>query len=407
MHLPALRSKNYQIYLAGSFFSLNGAWISRIIIGWLSWDLTGSASWVGIMSFCLFAPVIVSSPLFGVLMDRIDLRRAVMTTQWILAAAILSLFILYASEALTIWSLGFITLVVGFTNSADRTIRMSLVPLSVDKDSLPNAVALYATIFNTARLIGPAIGGMTIATLGTGAAILMNLAMTLPILLALRFLVLRERQFSDAKREPFFVELVDGARHAAARPIIREGMILTGLSSCAVRGVMEILPVIADGVFQRGAQGLGHMVAAGGGGALVASVAIAMRRTDSSDLQIPLHAHITVYIGFFAVMMLGLIDSWIAALAVTSVVGFSGTMVGISMQSAIHLQLDDVYRSRVMSLWMIMGIGGSATGAIVLGSLTDLFGLSVTLVGTGLVGAILSAAFKFSVARIPSSHPHK
>ena len=147
MRFPALQSRDFVVYTAGSISSVNALWINRVIIGWLGWELTGLASWVGLLSFALFAPTIVSSPLFGVILDRVDLRRAAILSQSILIATITLLFVLYVSGLLTIWLLGLIALSVGFTSSADRTIRFVMVPRLVEREALANAVAIHGNQF--------------------------------------------------------------------------------------------------------------------------------------------------------------------------------------------------------------------------------------------------------------------
>ncbi|NND50538.1 MAG: MFS transporter, partial [Rhizobiales bacterium] len=272
MRFPALRSPSFRLYEGGGFFSVNGQWINRVVIGWVGWEMTGSATWVGLLSFCLFAPTVISSPLFGVLMDRIRLRPAALVSHGIVAASSLALYLLHAADALTIWGLVVVALVIGFAGSAERSVRMTIVPRMVELSVLPNAVAIHAANFNVARLIGPAIGGIMIETLGTGTTMLINVFVFIPNLVAIFFLTVREREGSKGGRKHFLVELWEGARHAALHPIIREAMLLTAISSLTIRGVAEIVPVIADGVFDRGAEGLGQMLSAGGGGALIAAL---------------------------------------------------------------------------------------------------------------------------------------
>ena len=159
MRFPALKSKQFLLFTAGNWSAMIAIWINRVLIGWLGWELTGLASWVGLLSFFLFAPTIIASPLFGVLLDRVDHRRAAFASQSVLALAIASLLVFQLTGILNIYLLGAVALVIGVTSSADRTIRFVLVPRIVEKSALANAVAIHGINFNTARLIGPAIGG--------------------------------------------------------------------------------------------------------------------------------------------------------------------------------------------------------------------------------------------------------
>jgi predicted MFS family arabinose efflux permease len=266
----------------------------------------------------------------------------------------------------------------------------------VDLRTLPNAVAIHASNFNVQRLIGPAIGGLMIDRFGTGTTIFVNFIILLPFLVVLFFLDVREKEESErAQQRNFLAEFWGGAKHAAVHAVIREAMILTCVTSLTVRGVLEILPAIADGEFQRGAEGLGQMVSVGGAGALLAALIIAFRQTRQWR-GIPMIGHFAVFLGVFGVTGLGLAGTWTSAMLAVAVCGFCGTMIGINMQSTIQLNVEDEYRGRVMSLWIMAGIGTSALGALLLGAAADVFGLAQTLVSGGLASAIVVAAVRFT-----------
>lgn len=383
MRFPALSSKDFAIFTAGNFSATNAIWINRVIIGWLSWELTGLASSVGLMSFLLFAPTIVASPLFGVILDRVDVRRAAITSQSILATSLAILFLLYVSDLLTIWLLGFVALSIGITSSADRTIRFVLVPRIVDKDALANAVAIHGINFNTARLIGPAVGGALIEWGGTEFAIITNFVMILPFLTVLFIITLRRRDEYKSSRQSFLGEITDGARYAARHPIIREAMVISCFYSITLRGILEILPAVADGEFHRGAQGLGQMLAVSGAGALVTAIYIALRRSGPSQAEIPISVYISIFGGVIGTIFLGLTGNWYVALAMVLVLGVCATINGIELQASMQVALDDTYRGRVMSLWIVLVIGGAAISAIGIGSLADVLGMSSALISAG------------------------
>ncbi len=399
MRFPALQSRDFVVYTAGNFSAMNALWINRVVIGWLGWELTGLASWVGLLSFLLFAPTFISSPLLGVVLDRVDLRRAAMVSQYVLIATLTALLFLYAAGLLTVWLLGLVALVIGVTSSADRTIRFVLVPLIVEKAALANAVAIHGINFNTARLIGPAIGGLMISAVGTDVTILVNLVMILPFLAALFIVKLRGPDKSKAARQPFLAELLDGARYAAGHPIIRAAMLLSALYSITVRGILEILPAIADGEFHRGAQGLGEMLAASGAGALVAAILIALRRPGPTERGITPAAYASIAAGIVGAIVLGATDNWLVAMVTVFVLGLSATTNGIDLQTSVQLALSDIYRSRVMSLWIVLVIGGAAMNSIALGFLADIFGMSGTLIGAGVACALLVCAGMFDIAK--------
>ena len=166
-------------------------------------------------------------------------------------------------------------------------------------------------------------------------------------------------------------------------------MLMTGLFSCVGRGTLEILPAIADGAFQRGAAGLGQIAAAAGGGALCASIVMAARASQRPG-RLPMLSLGSVFAGFCLCMILGITSYWPVALAAAAGIGFCGASVGVGLQSTVQLALTDEYRGRVMSLWTVLGIGGAAIGAILLGTLSDLAGYAHALGWSGVVGAVLS-----------------
>ena len=404
MRLPALQSSHFRIYVAGTFFSLHGLWIQRIVFGWLAWDLTGSASWVGGLSFLLFAPTILSGPLFGVLADRVDVRRAALFTQSMQAGLSFTVFLLHVFGLTTIWSLAVLCLVIGTVTSAHHPLRMTMAPRLVAKDALANAVAITSVNFNFARLIGPAIGGVIIAGYGATIAMAVTVVCFLPFLVALTQIRLRPRDHAAGTGEPFLKQLKDGALVAIRHPIIRVALMMTGMFSVVGRGTLEILPAIADGAFERGAAGLGQIAAAGGGGALIASTLMALRAPQAAG-RLPRISILSVYGGFSLCILLGMTGSWIIALAAAAGIGFCGATVGIGLQSTVQLSLTDTYRGRVMSLWTVLGIGGAAIGAILLGGIADAAGFAVALGWPGAIGIVCVSALLFWTLSSKSRNP--
>jgi len=218
-----------------------------------------------------------------------------------------------------------------------------------------------------------------------------TVACFLPFLGALTRIRLRERDQEAGTREPFLRQLRDGALVAVRHPVIRVAMLMTGLFSIVGRGALEILPAIADGAFERGASGLGQIAAAGGAGALIASTFMAVRNRQVVG-RLPRISVVSVFAGFGLCIVLGLTQNWAVALAAVVGIGFCGATVGIGLQSTVQLSLTDTYRGRVMSLWTVLGIGGAAVGAILLGWLADIAGFGIALGWPGAIGIVGASA---------------
>lgn len=391
MEFPAaLREAQYRNYFSANLFSLNAMWAQRTVVAWLAWDLTGSATWVGLIAFLNFAPTMVSGPLFGALADRIDLRRSALLVQVSMMVSAGALLTLQASGVLEIYGLAALSLLSGIVISAHHPTRMALTPRLVPKAALANAVALSSLNFNFARLIGPAAAGWSIAALGVGWTLGVCVVLFAPVILILSTLNPRGAEGPPRPQISLISAVAEGARFAAGHKLIRAAMTLTGVFALIVRGMLELLPAIADGVFARGAAGLGEMMAAAGAGALMAAIFLSSRGSDDGA-SLPRRALVAIFVGFAAAMALAAAPTWPLALIAVATSGFCGTMVGVSLQSVVQLNLTDDRRGTVMSLWVMVGIGAAALGAILMGALADAIGLQAALIGGAAAGGVMSA----------------
>lgn len=392
MNLAALSYRDFRIYLIGNVFALNGLWMQRLTMGWIAWELTGSASFVGFVAFMNFAPTMVASPFFGVLVDRVRLQSAAMINQSIHFALTLILYLSFSADLLGPGLLAVISGVLGLSAAAHHPIRMSLAPRLVDRSAVASVISMTAINFNLGRLTGPALGGWLIAIWGVGTALLVQAACFLPLIFVISSLRPRESQRQKAGPTPFLQDMAFGIRHVRRTLLIRQAILVTGVGAFLSRGVLEILPVIADGAFAKGATGVGILTAVSGVGALVAGVAKAVMPGQSPG-RLPRLALGTAVLGVSMVPVVGFSTSWELTLALVAILGFATTMTGVSMQTAIQMGLEDEYRGRVMSLWVLVVVGAAASGAVILGGLADLLGLAPALSLVGGVGALFLALY--------------
>ena len=369
--------------------SMQAVWITRLVMSWIAWDLTGSSAYVGLLSFFLFVPYITTIPFFGVLLDRIEPLRTAIIAQIIQALAAFTIFLMHITDSLAIFSLCTVAVIIGTANSAQGSARQTIVPRIVDKPTIANAVAFNAMNFQIARIIGPSVGGILIGLIGTKYTILFSSFFFLPALITLPMIVLTPKQGESIKKESNFIsELVDGARFAHRNAVIFECIVLTFISSVIIRGCHELLPALADGKFNMGVEGLGQIMAAAGAGALISSFLIASRKKTYNDNGIPMIARISLILGLLFVTILGYVDNWYLAILAAFISGACVTNVAIDMQSTVQMQLTDTYRARVASLWLATAIGGSGLGSILNGIFSDVFGITETFIFVGLIGVL-------------------
>ena len=390
MNLSALKFRDFRIYLGGNLFAVNALWMQRVTIGWIAWDLTSSATFVGFIAFVNFAPAMVIGPFFGVLVDRMRITQVAKLTQILLLIISLGFYLFFTFGILDEILLSFLSFFSGLVTSAHNPVRLSLAPRLVNRASVASVVSIVAINFNLARLTGPAIGGWLIAGWGISTALLVQTFFYLPFIFAISLLRPRERSSSIINNEPFIAAFQNGVEYALANTLIRQAFLVTALYAFLIRGTLEILPVIADGVFSRGAAGLGLLTSSAGFGALIAGV---IKAFTPSQLvrELPKFALASALLGIGLLPMVGLSNSWNLTLLCISYLGFAGTLAGISVQTAIQIDLDDDFRGRVMSLWTMVSIGATATGAIILGGLADHIGISLAFSLAGGLGTVLLA----------------
>ena len=384
--MSALSHPGFRAYFIAAVPLTQALWAQRVTLGWLAWEVSGSAPFVGLIAALGLVPMLLAGPVFGVLVDRADIRRALLATSGTMCALLGATAMLAGGPGLGKPTLVVIALSIGLVTAAHHPVRMSLAPRLVPKPDVPNVIALTALNFNLARMVAPVLTGLALAAFGPVATLWMSSVLYLPMLLATRWMDPRPLPMSEG-RSSVREGIAEGLRYIATHPVAREALILTGGISILVRGYLELLPVMAEGVHDRGAAGLGVLTAAAGFGALVAALAKAAGVGQGGIAPI---TRLTLPSGVLAVALVGLSDEWWAVLGWTTVLGFASTFCGVSLQAAVQEELPDALRGRVMSLWVVVGIGAVALGSGLLGWAAGVFGLPRVLLVTGLLGAVVT-----------------
>nr|WP_232272159.1 MFS transporter [Thiosulfatihalobacter marinus] len=384
--MAALRSANFRTYVTGSIFALLAIWMQRVTIGWIAWDMTGSSSFVGLAALVQFSPAIVLSPLFGVWVDRLDVQRAIIVVQGVNFGVMAGFFGFYVMGWLTPVTMIVLTLISGIALAANHPMRMSLSPRLVPRGMVASVVTIVAINFNVARTLGPALGGVLIAWLGVGATLLVQAVLIVPFIFALGRLEVRPSRKEGVSQEPFGKALGLGLLQVWNNAVIWRAMMIGGALATVARGVLEILPPLADGVFQRGPEGLGVLLTATGLGAVCGGFFKAVLPPQSPG-SVPILTQVVIVLGLLMVAALGAVSAWPVALGIAAGIAFVTTLSAISMQTAIQMELEDDMRGRVMSLWAVVVAGGASIGAGALGIAADIIGFQETLVFAGLVAS--------------------
>ncbi len=383
----ALGHRNYRIYAGGNAVSLIGIWMQRVAVGWLAWTLTHSGAWLGIMSMAEFFPVVFLSPLAGALADRRDRVRIIRVTQ--IAGSIeasLLAGLVYAG-AITIELLFGLTLMLGVFNAVAQPSRLALIPTLVERPALPSALAINAIIFNSARFLGPAVAGIVIARISVGAAFAVNAATYLVFLVAMTNLR-GLPPLPAVARQTVLRASVEAYGYASRHPGIAPMLLLFTVTTIGTRGFVELFPGFADRVFGRGPEGLAMLTSTVGLGAICGAAWLLVRPAIAGLTGVVLANTLVISL---AILAFTATDKFYLALPCVFLAGMAMTITGIGAQTLIQAAVEIGMRGRIMALYGMIFRAGPAIGAVLMGSLSQRFGLRLPLA----IGAMISCGFWF------------
>lgn len=367
----ALRHRNFRLFTFGQSVSLIGTWMQQVAVGWLVYRLTGSAFLLGLLGFVSQGPNFLLAPIAGVLADRYDKRRIVIITQ---ATMMVQAFILAGLVLTDRITIGWVLLLMGVLGAAtgfDIPARQSfLVEMVGDREDLPNAIALNSSIFNGARLLGPAVAGFVIAAVGEGVCILINAVSYVTVLAALFAMRVPSRP-ARGRRTAVLAGLTEGFRYAWEFPPMRSILLLVAFVSLVAVPFSVLLPVVATSVLDGGARTLGFLMSATGLGALCGALYLASRSSVRGLGRI-----IVVAAGIFGAALVGVALSralWLS-LACLALAGFGMMAQMASSNTVLQTLVDDDKRGRIMSLYSMSFTGVSPIGSLLLGSVASGFG---------------------------------
>ena len=381
----AFAHRNYRIYASGNAVSLIGIWMQRVSVGWLAWTLTHSGTWLGVMSMAEFFPVVFLSPLAGALADRRDRVGIIRVTQITGSIEAVLLAVLVYTGAISIWLLFALTFLLGVFNAMAQPSRLALIPTLVDRRSLASALAINAIIFNSARFVGPAVAGVVIAKISVGASFAVNAATYLVFLVAMTNLrglpalpVAAAQSVLRASAEAY--------SYASRHPGIAPMLLLFTVTTIGTRGFVELFPGFADRVFGRGPEGLSMLTSTVGLGAICGGAWLLLRPGVAGLTGVVLGHTLVISL---AILAFTASDNFYLALPCVFIAGCAMTITGIGAQTLIQAAVEIGMRGRIMALYGMIFRAGPALGAVLMGSLSERFGLRLPLA----VGAVVSCGF--------------
>ncbi|MFI1536622.1 MFS transporter [Streptomyces anandii] len=390
----SLRIRNYRLFFLGQVVSNTGTWMQRIAQDWLVLSLTGSSAAVGITTALQFLPMLLFGLYGGVLVDRLPKRPALLVTQSSMAATGLALAALTLTGHVQVWHVYVAAFAVGLATVVDNPARQSFVSEMVGPGQLQNAVSLNSANFQSARLIGPAVAGVMITGVGTGWAFLANgLSFVAPIA---GLLLMRARELHVVERAPRGKgQLREGLRYVAGRPDLIWPIVLVGFIGTFGFNFPVWLSAYADDVFHAGAGAYSLFNTMMAIGSLIGALLAARRGT--ARLRVLIAA--AVAFGTLEIVSSLAPSYWLFALLMTPI-GVFGMTVNVTANTAVQMATDPAMRGRVMSLFMMVFMGGTPLGAPLVGWVTDAYGARIGFALGGIVSVAAATAIGLILTRL-------
>ncbi len=386
---PAFQSRNFRLYFPGQVISMIGTWIQMVAQGWLVLEITGSAFDVGVVAAASTLPTLFLSLFGGVIVDRYPKRAILLWTQ---SSAMILAFILgifAVTGTVTIWIIIVLSFLLGCVNALNVPALQAFLSEIVEREDLASAIAMNSAIYNGSRIIGPAIAGFLISATGTGVAFLVNGVSFFAVILSLLSMKNLPKQVVAKLPIHPLLSIKEGLKYSWNHPLIRTIVLFIAVISIFAWSYVTMLPVIAKRTFGMDASGLGYLYGISGLGSVVGTVVVSIYSKKIDRLFFIAGGNI-----LFALALIGFTETTVLpeALAFLFIAGFGLVAAVSTMSATIQSTVDDRFRGRVMSLYMMVFMGFMPIGNLEIGYLSEHFGTGLAI-RIGCVVTILASLF--------------
>ena len=389
----AMRHRNFRLYIFGQSISLIGSWMQSTAQAWLVYELTRSSFWLGMIGFLGSMPLMLLSVFTGAVADRWPKRGLLVLTQ---VVAMLLAFIFAAlvwENLITITWIGVLALGLGIVTAFEWPTRQAFVVELVGKDDLANGIALHSAVFNSARLLGPAIGGVLIALIGIAWCFFLNGISYLAVIAGLWMMRLPRRSFSSATTSSIKKSLGESFAYVRQTKAVLGLLILVALVTIFGWSFSVLLPVFAGEILKGDALTLGKLMSAMGTGALFSALAVAAIGNRIAPRRI-LFSGLTILV--ISVCCFAISKSLYWSMGLLVVVGFGLITFYITANTALQRRVPDHLRGRAMGIYAVAFGGLMPIGSLQAGIMAEKFGAMWTVI----IGAVICALAGYVVSRM-------
>ncbi len=382
----SLRVRNYRLYFIGQGVSLTGTWMQSVAQAWLVLKLSGGGLALGIVTALQFLPILVAGPWGGVIADRADKRRLIVLTQSLSGALALALGVLTVTGLATLATVYLFAFLLGIVTLVDMPARQAFVIEMVGARDVANAVSLNGVVMNAARIAGPVLAGLLIATLGIGPCFLANALSYAAVVAA--FLAMRPRELFPTGRVPRGKgQLREGLRYIWSRSELRVPLLLMAVVGTLAYNFSVVFPLMVKVAFHGGPGAYGMVFAAMGAGAVVGGLVVAARGHASNRLLVLSMLALGALLAVAAV-----VPEFGLELAVMVPVGAASTAFIATSNSLLQLGSNDRMRGRVMAVFSVVFLGSTPIGGTLVGWFSERFGPRAGLLLGGIATLVAGLA---------------
>ncbi|HET6361070.1 MAG TPA: MFS transporter [Gemmatimonadota bacterium] len=393
--LRSLRHRNFRLFAAGQLVSMTGTWIQLVAQSWLVYRLTGRATLLGLVGFAGNFPIFLLAPIGGALADRFERRKIIVVTQAI------SMVLAFVLAALTLggivreWHIVALAAGLGIIHAFDIPARQSFLVEMVGREDLINAIGLNSSLFNGARMAGPAVAGLLVALIGEGWCFLINALSFAAVLVAL--LAIRVPPFQAPAKSSTLSRIREGFAFSARERPVRALLVMLAILSLTGMPYIVLMPVFAERVLFGGPAAYGILMSAAGMGALTGAIVLASKR-DVRGLGGWVARAAIGFGSLLAVFSLSR-SMWLSVLLLLPI-GFTMMVQISSSNTLIQTMVPDALRGRVMSVYSMMFMGMAPLGALLAGWSADRIGAPTTVLIGGAACVAAAAIFRWSLPRL-------
>ena len=382
------RHRNYRLFFGGQAISLVGTWMQQVAQAWLVLTITNDPLWLGIVAAAQFLPVMILGLFAGVLADVLPKRQTLLAVQVVMMVLAALLAVLTATGLVQVWMIVLLAIALGCANAVDMPVRQSFAYEMVGPSDVGNAVALNSAMFNGARVVGPAVAGLTIGIFGIAIAFALNAASFVAVIIGLW--MMRDTELHGTRLVPrtrsireVFENLGEGLRYVRDTPVVLLAVTVVGLVATVGMNFTVLIPPLAANVLKSDAAGYGFLMTASGLGALGAAIALVIGGRPH-----PVRIAGGAIVLGVASLALAFSTSFPLSLALMIPIGAGGITMAATANASIQLAVPDGLRGRVMSVYTTVFSASIPIGGLAVGAVASATGIPTTVA----IGGLLSLA---------------